>query len=151
MKPLLFSITVLLIICTGCNKDNDNNINKAEVLTQSPWKFSDAGIDNDRNGSIDNSIASSIDACLKDNIIVFNTNLTGTVDESTNVCAGASQTTPFNWNFTNNENSLNISGNAIAGLSGTFKINTLSSSKLSLAKDTTAMGFTVSFVVDFIH
>lgn len=151
MKALVSFITLLLFISTGCSKDNNDNVNKTEVLTQSSWKFSDAGVDNDRNGTIETSVASSIDACLKDNIIVFNPNLTGTVDESTNVCAGASQTTPFNWNFTNNENSLTISGNAIAGLSGTFKINTLSSSKLSLSKDTTVMGFTVSFVVDFIH
>ena len=151
MKTLLLSTAILSIISIGCSKDSDDGKNKNELITSASWKFSDAGIDSDRNGDINTSVASSVNDCLKDNLIVFVSNGTGTVNESANVCPNASQSTPFTWNFTNNESDLTISGNAIAGISGTFKINTLTESILRLSRDTSVMGFNVSFVVEFSH
>ena len=151
MKTLLLSAAFISLLSIGCSKDSDDGKSKNELITSASWKFSDAGVDSDRNGDINTSFASSVNDCLKDNLIVFVSNGTGTVNESANVCPNASQSTPFTWSFANNESDLTISGNAIAGISGTFKINTLTESMLRLSRDTLVMGFNVSFVVELSH
>lgn len=141
MKKVLYFLPILFL-ATSCDKDDDDNTpagkTKTQTLTQASWKFETAGIDVNKDGTIDTDLSSQINACYKDNTLKFETNGSGTADEGATKCtSGASQTTTFNWVFASNETQLNITGNAVLGYGGQYKIVTLSDTKLSLSKDTT--------------
>jgi hypothetical protein len=140
MKKLLFFLPVLFL-AVSCDDDDDDmpsGSTKTQTLTQASWKFESAGIDQDKNGTMDADISSQINACVKDNTVKFEPNNTGTSDEGATKCpTSPSQTIPFTWAFASNETVITISGNAVAGLGGQFKIITLTDTKLSLSKDTT--------------
>ena len=141
MKKLLFFLPVL-ILAVSCDNDDDDDTpsgsTKTQTLTQTTWKFESAGIDADKNGTMDQDISSQINACVKDNTVKFEANGTGTSDEGATKCpTSPTQTVPFTWAFASNETVLSISGNAVAGLGGQFKIITLTDTRLSLSKDTT--------------
>lgn len=141
MKKLLYLLPALFLVL-GCDDDDDDDMPsgsaKTQTLTQTSWKFDNAGLDANKDGTIDTDISSQINACVKDNTVKFEPNGTGTSDEGPTQCpTSPGQTVPFNWSFTSNETVLNISGNAVAGLGGQFKILTLTDTRLSLSKDTT--------------
>ena len=109
------------------------------MIASAEWKYDNGGLgDASGNIVIDFSTTNFIPACTFDNSIRFNANGTGIVSENANVCTGAPATTNFNWSFSSNETVLNLSGGAVAGIGGSFKIKELSSTKLTLLKDTTA-------------
>jgi len=150
MKPY-FLILAYSIGFLSCKKNSDTPT-KTQQLTSADWKYDSGGI-SDANGNIivDFSTTGTIPACSLDNTIHFDANGTGTVSENANVCSGASASTAFTWNFSSNETILNLSVGAIAGIGGNFGIKELSSTKLSLLKDTTYMGTQVKAVVNLKH
>ena len=156
MKKLLFFLPALILIAS-CDKDDDDDQpagkTKTELITQTSWKFEKAGIDNDKNGTIDQDLSSQINACVKDNTLKFETNNTGVSDEGGTKCSTNSpQSLPFTWSFASNETAVNITGNAVLGFGGQYKIITLSETNMSLSKDTTLPIIGASTVVaQFIH
>ena len=156
MRNKLFTIAILSsILFFACKKkDSDSSgSNKTTLLTQSSWKFDNAGLDPDKNGTIDFDLSSQFGPCLTDNTISFSTNGSGVVDESATKCNSSDpQTLAFTWNFASNETLININGSAIAGKGGQYKIVALSNTQLSLSKDTTApiVGAT-TFLVNLKH
>jgi hypothetical protein len=157
MKHLRMKYTLLIIaLCfsiLSCDKDSNSSVNKTEQLTSADWKYENGGI-GDANGNIiiDFSTTGTIPPCSIDNTIRFNSNNSGTISENANVCANATATTPFTWNFSNNETVLNVSAGAVAGIGGSFRIKELSATRLSLLKDTTVSGFgAVTAVVNLKH
>jgi hypothetical protein len=157
MKHLRMKYTLLIIgLCfsiLSCDKDSDSSANKTQQLTSADWKYENGGI-GDANGNIiiDFSTTGTIPPCSIDNTIRFNSNNSGTISENANVCANAPATTTFTWNFSNNETVLNVSAGAVAGIGGSFRIKELSSTRLSLLKDTTVTGFgAVTAVVNLKH
>jgi len=148
-----FLIIGICFCVMSCKKDSTTSTDKTQQITSADWKYDNGGI-GDANGNIliDFSTSGSIPACSLDNTIRFISDGKGTVFENTNVCSGATASTAFNWSFSNNETILNISGGAIAGIGGSFKIKTLSDTKLSLLKDTTVTGFgAVTAIVNLKH
>jgi len=137
MKFTSFILTASFLILS-CKKDSSSSTTKTEQITSADWKYDNGGI-GDANGNIlvDFNTTGSIPACSLDNTIHFNSNGSGMVSENANVCSGAPATTAFTWSFSNNETVLNLSGGIVAGIGGSFKIKTLSSTQLSLIKDTT--------------
>lgn len=136
----------------ACKKDSGSG-DKTQQLTSADWKYNNGGI-SDANGNviIDFSTTGTIPSCSLDNTIRFNSDGSGTVSENTNVCNGTPATTNFTWNFASNQTLLNVSGGAVAGIGGSFKIKTLSNTQLSLLKDTTVSGFgSVTIVVNLKH
>jgi hypothetical protein len=147
---IILGISFLML---SCKKDSSSSTNKTNDITSADWKYDNGGI-GDANGNILVSFATlgTIPNCSLDNSIRFNLNGSGTVAENTNVCSGAPSTTSFTWNFSSNETVLNVSSGAIAGIGGSFKIKTLSSTQLSLLKDTTITGYgSVTAVVNLKH
>lgn len=147
-----FLVIGICICALACKKDSSSG-NKTQLLTTADWKYDNGGI-GDANGNIlfDFSTLGVIPACSLDNTIHFDTNGNGTASENTNVCSGVPATSSFTWNFSANETVLNVSGGAVAGLGGSFKIKTLSSTKLTLLKDTTVSGFgSVTAVFNLKH
>jgi hypothetical protein len=103
---------------------------KTELITQSSWKFDKAIA----VGAGD--ISSQVPSCLKDNIFIFNSNGTGEVQESTDVCNPTTAST-FTWAFQSNETMLQISAALFPGGSGDFTIVTLTETNLVLSQQMT--------------
>lgn len=151
MNRLPACLTVILLFSIpffACSKDGDENNppakTKTELLTQGTWKYSAATA-----GGVDAS--SFIDDCYKDNTLTFNTNGTGMVNESANVCS-PSTAGAFDWSFQSGETDLSFSTSIFPAGTGTFDIITLSDTKLVIAQDMTFPPFPSTNVqVTFIH
>ena len=156
MKKLLYLLPALFLV-VGCDDDDDDDMPagsaKTQTLTQTSWKFDNAGLDANKDGTIDTDISSQINACVKDNTVKFEPNGTGTSDEGPTQCATSpGQTVPFTWAFASNETVLTISGNAVAGIGGQFKILALTDTRLSLSRDTTVQGVgNVALIANLKH
>jgi hypothetical protein len=152
MKYFIF-VSVICLGFLSCKKDSSSSgPSKTELITQSSWKYDDAGADLDKNGTVDFSFTSQIPACVIDNTLTLQTGGTGTVDEGATKCDPSTpQTAAITWGFTNNETSLNLGGGGLLGISGQFKIVTLDQNNLSLSRDTTYQGAQVAFVLKLKH
>ena len=130
MKALSFVVLASVLVFGSCQKDDSTNNSpktKTELITSSSWKFNDAKIDTDNNGTGDLALpAGFIEACQKDNVITFSTGGKGTVDEGPTKCDAADpQSIPFTWSFTSNETMINFSSAVVAGIGGDFKVVSL--------------------------
>jgi hypothetical protein len=104
----LLSLAVLFILfaAVSCSKKDSTPKTNLEYLSQAIWKFQDAGLDADENGSIDASDP-TVTACKKDNTLDFNTDYSGVADEGASKCnEGDPQSTVFGWTFSENETQL---------------------------------------------
>ena len=126
----IFSIAICsllsVILISGCSKD-ETTATKTEMITSSGWKFEKAtasGFD----------VSSQVDACVKDNIITFSANGTGTIVEGPIVCVPPTASA-FTWSFQSNETVLNLSTPLISGGSGNFSIVTLNQVNLVISQD----------------
>jgi hypothetical protein len=114
---------------------------KTFFITRNTWRFSSAFV-----GAVD--VSGALQACQKDNIYTFVAAGTGTLDEGASKCnAGDPQTSPFTWNFLNNETQLFISSTLFTGGSSTFTVVSISLTSMVLSQ--IINGQTV--VVTFIH
>ena len=158
MRNKFFILSIFSFVFFSCVKDDSSSpattTSNTTILTQQSWKFNNAGLDPNKDGTIDQDISSQVTACLKDNSVSFASNGSGTVDEGATKCNPTTdpQTVPFTWSFASNETLININGNAIAGKGGQYKIVALTSTQFSLSKDTTVpiIGAT-TFVVNLKH
>lgn len=134
--PLIVTTT---FFAAGCSKDDDTpQQTRTELITQGTWKFESASaMGQDASGFVEN--------CLKDNVITFTVNGTGTVDEATLVC-DPTTAGPFNWAFQGNESQINIDANLFAGSSGLFNIVSLNSTNLVLSQEMTISPFPATTV-----
>ena len=155
MRNKLFLLTIASLAFFSCKKDDSSSsggTSKTTFVSQQSWKFNNAGLDPDKNGTIDLDVSSQIPAYVTDNTISFSTNGSGTVDEGASKNNSADpQTIPFTWNFASNETLININGAAIAGKGGQFKILTLNGTQFSLSKDTVVLGTQTAFIVNLKH
>jgi hypothetical protein len=136
---------VLLASFTACKKTSVHVKTNTELLTQSSWKFDNARV----NGA---DVSAFLQACQKDNTLLFVSNGTGTVDEGPTKCnSGDPQTTPFTWGFLSNETVLHISTILFTGGSSDFNIVALSETQLVLSQNITVSGSPQNAVVTFKH
>lgn len=154
-KPALIAVLLSGLLFTGCSKDDDDDKqSKTELLTSSTWKFSNAGIDADNNGTIDSPLPDgTLDDCSKDDTFVFNTGGTGTADEGPTKCDPSDpQSVNFGWALSNNEQDLTLTGFDFGGLDANFKIRTLTTTKLAISQ-TVEIGLPVpiTIVMEFNH
>ena len=144
MRNKLFFLGIFSLTVFSCKKNNSATpgTSKTTLATQQTWKFNNAGIDGDKNGTIDQDISGFVSSCIKDNTVSFASNGSGTSDEGATKCNPSDpQTIAFTWSFASNETLINITGNAIAGKGGQYKIVNLSNTQFSLSKDTLITGF----------
>lgn len=152
MKKQLFSLVSFfvasLFLFSSCSKDSDNPTpkSKTELISQGSWKFQSATV-----GGADAS--SMIQACQKDNVIVFAAAGTGTASEGATKCnAGDPDTVPFTWNFLNSETTLHISTVLFAAGSNDFSLVAVSETNLVVSQGFTfGGGPTQNVVVTFMH
>lgn len=153
MKNKFLALAALPIVLFSCDKEDDSDEpSRTATIAQATWKLDAAGIDQDKDGDIDVTITSQIPACTADNSLTLATNGTGTVDEGTVKCnASDPQTSPVTWSFSNNETTLNMNSSFV-GMGGQSKILALTSTTLSLSKDSTLPFFgNVAVIVNLKH
>jgi len=143
--------------CSNCKKKStDSNDQMKRGLLEGPWRYDTGGIDADNNGTIDSPFpAGFIQSCEADNIIVFQADGNGTVDEGQTKCnVSDPQVSYFKWVFKNNDTILNIPDSLYGVPGGDLKINALTSTKLELEKQvqiTTPITTTVYSIIDLKH
>ena len=125
LKTTIF-LGILCLILASCKKSGHVKT-KTELISQSSWKFDHA------TASGFGDISAQIPACYKDNVVVFASNGTGTVDESTNVCS-PSNAGSFTWSFQTNETMLHLSTALFSGGSGDFTIISLTETNLVVSQ-----------------
>lgn len=142
----LFSF--FLLLNSSCSKNDDPAPaakTKTELITKSPWKFSDAKV----SGI---SVASFLQTCQKDNSLTFIAAGTGTADEGVTKCnVGDPQTNPFTWSFQTSETVLFVSTPFFTGGSSTFTLVSLTETELVVSQNITVSGGTQNAVITFIH
>jgi len=151
MRNFLVAVAVgSFFLASSCQKNStDKEPTKTELITKTSWKFSKA----EANGMDANSY---IDDCFKDNTAIFASDGSGTLDEGATKCDSSDpQSSPFSWEFLNNETTLSVSGGLFAGQSGDFTIVSLTDSTMVLSgtMPITSNGITinVAVTVTFIH
>lgn len=156
MKKAFFFLPVL-VLAISCdkndNKDNTSGTTKTQIITQSAWKFENAGVDFDKNGTAELDISNQIEACAKDNTYKFEANGSGTINEGAMMCSTSpGQTAPFTWAFISNETELKITSNAAQIINGQYKLVGLTDTRMTLSKDTTITGMgSATLIANFIH
>ena len=155
MRNKLLILSIIAIAFFSCKKDDADppaTTTKTTILAEQSWKFNNAGLDPNKDGTIDTDVSGFVNACLKDNTVSFATNGSGTSDEGATKCNSADpQSIPFTWNFASNETLININGNAVAGKGGQYKIISLTNTAFSLSKDTLYQGISTTFIVNLKH
>lgn len=141
-----FSVAALLFSCQKDATDNPNQSQtKAQLLTSASWKFSMATV----NAT---DVSGLLQTCQKDNILSFQANGSGSLDEGNSKCnSGDAQTNPFTWNFASNETVLHISTVLFTGGSSDFSIVSLSAASLVVSQNITVSNSTQNAVVTFVH
>jgi hypothetical protein len=108
------SVHVLLLLCTviaflSCRKEMNGVSANVELLTGQSWSYEEFGIDQNLDGDID--IPENIENCAKDDLVQFNANGSGNFDQGSNLCYPEfPQSSPFDWQFHNNETQLEYGG-----------------------------------------
>lgn len=157
MRVVSFLTLFAFVLLSSCQKDEGGTPpkTKKELISSSAWKYNDAKIDSDNNGTGDVALpAGLIEPCQTDNTIVFTSNGTGTLDEGATKCdAGDPQSVPFTWVFESNESVINFSSVVFAGVGGDFKIISLTETELVLSKQLTVppVPLPITVVVSFKH
>jgi hypothetical protein len=150
MKKTLFRLmaaaSLLLFGLTSCDKKDAPPKSKTVLLTQTSWKY--------KSVTIGGSDASSyIQACQKDNILVFAAAGTGNVNEGASKCnAGDPDTIPFTWIFNSGETILELSEELYTNGSTTMTILSLTDTELVLSiYYTPPVGPSQEMIVTFQH
>lgn len=137
MKHIVLAAFVCFLAFSfaACKKSKSKS--RTDLITQSSWKYQDAGLDVNRDGTVDAPIpAGFLQACDLDNTITFKSDGTGTADEGTLKCDPSSpQTSTFTWTFKDNEQVITLSNALFGGLNGEVKVKTINDSQLELHKE----------------
>lgn len=146
-STLILSLFATLLFFTSCKKnkdDDDQNVpkTKTELLASGTWKFNKAMV-----GTIDITNSPALKACQKDNILTFQANGNGTIDEGGSKCnTGDNQINPFTWNFTTSEAVLHVSAVFFDGGSNDYNVIEISETKLVGSQTISGQVVTVTFV-----
>jgi len=126
-KLILFvSLCFSSLLFSSCDKTDDAPPTKTDHITKSSWKFDKA-----MSGGAD--VSGFLNACYKDNVMTFQANGNGSLDEGATKCnAGDPQTSNFTWNFSNDGSTLNVTGGIFAGQSGSFMVVILDETQMIL-------------------
>ena len=139
------SLMLVVLMSGNCSKDETPpTATKTEMISSSNWRFEKATA----NGF---DISASVDPCIKDNIITFSANGSGTIAEGAIVCSPPTASA-FTWNFQTNETVLHLSTPLITGGSSDFNIVTLNQTNLVISQDMTIPpNPTATVVITFKH
>lgn len=154
MKTLktLFIIAIAgtFLFIASCSKDEDS-VSKTEIITANSWKYAALTI----NPPIDffgipiSDFLAFMDDCEKDNLFIFNTSGSYTIDEGATKCDDADPQTieVGTWSFNSGETQLSL---ATPDTTITMNIVGLSSSKVTLATSEVLEGVTYTTTMELV-
>lgn len=146
-KLVLFIIGGLFFSLNSCDKEDIPPVKpKAELLTQSSWKFKAATA----NGSDVSNQNPPFAPCRKDNIITFGINGSGTVSEGATSCSPA-ENANFTWNFTSNESMIHFSTALYPNAPNDVTLVSLNETELVISFPYTVSSITLTVTVTFQH
>ena len=153
MKKLLWivpSLITLSILWAACSKNSSNNSNsRVTLMTQAIWKYDTSGIDLNKDGNID--LADTLQACFKDNTYQFKTDSTVIVDEGATKCNSTDpQTATYSWKISSGNPAI-LTSNADPIFVSGLTVQTLTSTRLTVYKDTTIQGISFWYVLSLKH
>ena len=146
-KKKVCSLVLLLpaIVFTIACKKSSSSKSKTEIITRSTWKFDNAKV-------AGTDISAFLDACDKDNTVLFAASGNGEADEGPSKCNAADpQTISFTWEFQSNETILHASAPLFPGGNGDFILITLTDSQLIVSQDILISGTTQNAVITLKH
>ncbi len=154
MKQIILAacVVVVAISFSACKKGGGSAKTKTDLLVQAAWKYDNAALDADRNGTPDAPVPPGfLQSCDLDNTITFNANGTGVVDEGGTKCVSTNpQTAPFTWGLKDNEQIITFTNIAFGGLNGDVKLKTINETQLELHKEVN-IGTIVNVIVYLKH
>lgn len=154
MKKLpIYLVVSLFAIVVSCSKKSSGPT-KAELLVSSPWLFNSTGLDVNKDGFVDTNLpAGYLNNCDLDNILTFNADGTGIVDEGALKCdPGNPQTTPFTWTFNSSETIINFPSAVFNNITGDVVIQKLTATELILQKEVNiGAPTTVNIIINMKH
>ncbi len=154
-KNFILILAGSLLLIAGCSKSGSTTPptkTKSDYIASSSWKYSQAGIDGDGNGTIDQPAPSSlVMPCLTDNTITFKSDKSGSIDEGASKCDAATpQVAPFTWAL-NSSDTLTLSTPLLTGFGNSAKVREVTDSRLVLSNTISYSGFPVPIVVILVH
>ncbi|MBC7903730.1 MAG: lipocalin family protein [Gemmatimonadaceae bacterium] len=143
-----FALGLLVTTAFSCSKSKSTPTkSNTELLTQSAWKIDVAGVDLDKNGSIDETYP--FEDCEKDDTYVFNINGTGVLSNNALKCDDNDPTTEdFTWSFKTNGTVLFAS---LTSIDGDATIKTLNDANLEVYQDVENSGMSIRYIFRFKH
>ena len=99
-KYFFLLVIALTIAVTSCKKDAVTK-SKKELLTSNQWKYL---------SSKTNGVADVLDACEKDDFVIFSSNGTYTYNPTTIKCDPSETIQTGNWTLSSDEKTLSIDG-----------------------------------------
>jgi hypothetical protein len=146
VKLKLIMISFLsFILFISCSKEDNTLERNTVLLIQNSWKFERYGLDENNNGTIEDTENGMLD-CEADDIFTFNANGTGVFAGGTVPCSvGEPATINFSWSFSNN-------GTELAVFAAPEKINKLDENILEVYyMDENSQGQPVKYIRRFRH
>jgi len=144
---ILASLAFSMLLLSSCDKKSTTPPKtKTQLLTQASWKF--------KSATVSGADASSlIQACQKDNILIFISGGTGNVNEGASKCnSGDPDTVPFTWSFNSGETVITVSIQLFSGGSNDLTLSKLTETSLVLTMAyTPTVGPTQQVEVTFEH
>ncbi len=137
MKRIILAVLLSSLFFSACKK-KEKEPTKTELLQNGKWKLTAANF----SGFYD--LYADFKDCQKDNMYLFNTNKTITVDEGASKCKDtAKQTyTDGTWNLVSNDTKITLDGSSITAGFGalTADLVVLNATTLQISKDTAFSG-----------
>jgi hypothetical protein len=143
-------VLVISLVLGSCKKEKDEDNTpapktKTELISTGTWKFSSATA----NGL---PVSSQLQTCQKDNILTFQANGTGNINEGASKCnSGDPDNTTFNWNFASSETVLHVDKIFFTGGANDYNIVELTETSLKGSQTIEFNGTPFTVTVSFIH
>ncbi|MBV4357075.1 hypothetical protein [Pinibacter aurantiacus] len=152
-KAALVILSAAVIV--GCKKDDNNNgSSKTQLITSGNWKvasdYYDPAVDWDGDGHTENEVFNLYSACDKDDILIFKTDGSLTLEEGASKCDPSDPQVIEStaWKFSNNESILLVGP---SGSEQSIQLLELSSTTLKIKVIFTVQGVSYTETTTYGH
>ena len=157
MKNLIPLLSALLLFCAACKKEESKQHvkTKKEILTSGKWKVTSSKALIQSPGSpAQHDLFASIPPCQQDNLYVFNSEGTGTIDEGETKCNpdDPQSTNTGNWQLLDYDKKLRMRVKFdILDAEITSDVLELNDLSMVLKYDTTYLSYPTTITTTFSH